>query len=97
MVVQGELFDRVVFTGNARQLAECFPGVDELRPFLPRISALRSHGTTSVLCRIDPNDYSWIYMPSPAHRPTASSARGIFPGTIIMETLPPPPLSFPSK
>lgn len=66
--VQGELFDRVVFTGNARHLAECFPGVEELRPFLPRISELRSHGTTSVLCRIDPNDYSWIYMPSPAHR-----------------------------
>lgn len=66
--VQGELFDRVVFTGNARQLEDCFPGVDELRPLLPRISALRSHGTTSVLCRIDPNDYSWIYMPSPAHR-----------------------------
>ena len=42
--------------------------MDELRPFFPRISELRSHGTTSVLCRISPNDYSWIYMPSPSHR-----------------------------
>lgn len=67
-LVQGELFDRVVFTGNARKLAACFPSVDELLPFLPRISELRSHGTTSVLCRIDPNDYSWIYMPSSALR-----------------------------
>lgn len=67
-LVQGELFDRVVFTGNVRQLGDCFPCVDELRPFFPRISELRSHGTTSVLCRISPNDYSWIYMPSPSHR-----------------------------
>ena len=42
--------------------------MDELRPFFPRISELRFHGTTSVLCRISPNDYSWIYMPSPSHR-----------------------------
>lgn len=66
-LVQGEPFDRVVFTGNVKYLADCFPSVGELAPFLSRLAELHSHGTTSVLCRIDPNDYSWIYMPSSAH------------------------------
>lgn len=67
-LVHGDLFDRVVFTGNVKYLADCFPSIKELGSFFPRIAELHSHGTTSVLCRIDSNDYSWIYMPSPAHR-----------------------------
>lgn len=96
-LVQGELFDRVVFTGNVRQLGDCFPCVDELRPFFPRISELRSHGTTSVLCRISPNDYSWIYMPSPSHRSHRIICTGNFPEIIITGTSPPRLLNFPSK
>ena len=29
---------------------------------------MEAHGTTTVLCEIDDNPYSWIYMPSPIHQ-----------------------------
>ena len=77
-LVQGELFDRVVFTGNVRQLGDCFPCMDELRPFFPRISELRFHGTTSVLCRISPMITAGFTCPLHPTVLTGSFARGIF-------------------
>lgn len=67
--VDGELFDRVVFCGNIRQL----PDIIDVLPveIAERLRALEYHGTTSVMCRIDSNPYSWIYLPDcgyDAHR-----------------------------
>lgn len=66
--VQGEMFDRVIFTGNVRQLIDIVSTEEKIRSLLSRTSILRFHGTTSVLCQVSPNDYSWVYMPSPMHR-----------------------------
>lgn len=64
--VDGELFDRVVFCGNIKALpgllANALSDAD-----VAHISALESHGTTTVLCEIDENPYSWIYLPSAAY------------------------------
>ena len=32
------------------------------------VNKLDAHGTTSVLCEVEPNPYSWIYMPSESHK-----------------------------
>ena len=65
-----ELFDKVVFCGNIKALPKMIKGVS-LGRFANQIDALEYHGTTSVLCKIDKNPYSWIYLPSEeyeAHR-----------------------------
>ena len=35
----------------------------DISEFIQPINELAYHGTTSVLCEVDPNPYSWIYMP----------------------------------
>lgn len=62
-------FDKVVFCGNIRQLPDIINLIPER--LTKKIKALEYHGTTSVLCKIDKNPYSWIYLPSKeydAHR-----------------------------
>ena len=60
----GETFDAVIFCGNVKAL----PGmVQSTGITLPRVETLQYHGTTSVLCEVEANPYSWIYMPSDAH------------------------------
>lgn len=61
--VLGEIFDEVVFCGNIKQLPSLLKGVN-LDNYFSSIIDLESHGTTSVFCEIDPNPYSWIYLPS---------------------------------
>lgn len=65
-----EFYDKVVFCGNIKSLPIMIKGVS-LGQYSAQIDALDSHGTTSVLCKIDNNPYSWIYLPSEeyeAHR-----------------------------
>lgn len=66
-LILGEVFDRVIYTGNARMLPQLISGVCELSAHAAAVQELEYHGTTSVLCEIDRNPYSWIYMPSLAH------------------------------
>lgn len=66
-VVDGEFFDKVVFCGNIKQLPQSIEGID-LSSYKVAIDDLQFHGTTSVLCEIDPNQYSWIYLPDRAYR-----------------------------
>lgn len=63
-VVNGMVFDSIIFCGNVKDLPEMLreTGIE-----LPRVDELHYHGTTSVLCEIEANPYSWIYMPSEAH------------------------------
>ena len=68
--VEGEEYDAVVFCGNIKHLPAMLRGVD-IQPFVKDIEALESHGTTTVFCEIEPNPYSWIYLPDAdydAHR-----------------------------
>lgn len=66
-LVAGEQYDRIVYTGNARALPAAVRGVPGMKDMGQAVQKLEYHGTTSVLCEIDKNPYSWIYMPSKAH------------------------------
>ncbi len=60
----GEEFDAVIFCGNVKALPAMLQGAGIS---LPGVETLQYHGTTSVLCEVESNPYSWIYMPSEAH------------------------------
>ena len=62
--LNNEEFDRIIFCGNIKELPSMLVGTGI---GLSHIDKLEYHGTTSVLCEIDANPYSWIYMPSEAH------------------------------
>lgn len=64
--VNGESCNKVIFCGNIKDLPDMLSGLD-VHEFAPELEALEAHGTTSVLCEIDHNPYSWIYMPSRDH------------------------------
>lgn len=64
--INGELFDKVVFCGNIKQLPSLLNGVD-MKDYTKSIDNLESHGTTAVFCEIEKNPYSWIYQPSRQH------------------------------
>ncbi len=87
--IDSDLFDKVVFCGNIKQLPQLLYGHIKNSDW---ISDLEYHGTTSVFCEIEPNPYSWIYLPDKnieAHRiictgnfsPT-NNAEGKMTGTI---------------
>lgn len=64
-IVNDESFDAVIFAGNIKQLPDL---IDELSlSQIEGINRLEAHGTTSVFCRIDKNDYSWLYLPDSSH------------------------------
>lgn len=64
--IQGQLFDKVVYCGNIKDMAKAVQGVD-ISAYTSGIEALEYHGTTAVFCEIDKNPYSWIYQPSRQH------------------------------
>lgn len=66
-LINGEECDKVVFCGNIKDLPIILKGY-ELDRYIKGILSLEAHGTTTVLCEIDDNPYSWIYMPSPIHQ-----------------------------
>lgn len=65
--VNGIACDKVVFCGNIKDLPSILIGIN-ISDYNDIIGGLESHGTTSVLCEIDDNPYSWIYMPSRQHQ-----------------------------
>lgn len=69
-IVNNNEFDIVIFCGNIKELPKLIKGLD-ISCFTNHINNLEYHGTTTVLCEIEDNPYSWIYMPSSdykAHR-----------------------------
>lgn len=64
--VIGELFDKIVFCGNIKDMIQMINGID-VSMYKSEIDALEYHGTTAVFCEIDNNSYSWIYQPSRNH------------------------------
>ena len=63
-VLNGEEFDSIIFCGNVKDLSGMLKGAGIE---LSRLDELHYHGTTSVLCEVEANPYSWIYMPDEAH------------------------------
>ena len=59
--------DKVIFCGNVKDLPSTLDYSIDISAFIKPIHDLEYHGTTSVLCEITPNPYSWIYMPSSKH------------------------------
>lgn len=66
-VIGAEKYDKVVFCGNIKQIPSILSGSIDLGGLINQIEDLESHGTTSVFCEIDRNEYSWMYMPSKEH------------------------------
>mgnify|MGYP000041796791 CR=1 FL=1 len=69
-VINNECFDKVIFCGNIKDLPILLKGIN-ISQFIDEINKLEYHGTTTVLCEIENNPFSWIYMPSQefqAHR-----------------------------
>jgi protoporphyrinogen oxidase len=63
-------YDKVIFAGNIKKLPEILES-ELLKELEEGIQQLEYHGTTTVLCEIDSNDFSWIYLPNTnfdAHR-----------------------------
>ncbi|MDC2981492.1 FAD-dependent oxidoreductase [SAR116 cluster bacterium] len=58
--VNGEAYDAVVYTGDARSLFKVLDAPDAV---FGNLKGLRSNGTTTVLCTCDANPYSWVYIP----------------------------------
>jgi protoporphyrinogen oxidase len=63
-VIDGDLYDKIVFSGNIKELSDIIGSVVNIDNYINDIRNLEYHGTTSVLCEIDKNPYSWIYLPS---------------------------------
>jgi protoporphyrinogen oxidase len=72
LIVHGEAFDDVIYTGDIRKLPNIFKGADGIgASFEIKLNGLRSNGTSSVLCECDTNNLSWLYIPESkfkAHR-----------------------------
>lgn len=80
-MINGEKFDNVVFCGNIKQLPALTSGQIDFGGLLDEIDHLESHGTTSVFCEIDKNQYSWMYMPSRKHEAHRIICTGNFSST----------------
>lgn len=65
-LVDGEQYDRVVYTGLASELPGILRGL-ELGGLSKGLSMLPSHDTTTVFCLVDANPYTWIYLPGAEH------------------------------
>lgn len=91
-MVNGEMFEKVIFCGNIKQLPLLLKNQLDISPYISEIETLESHGTTTVFCEIDYNPYSWVYMPSQEHEShriictgnfsKSNNAVGKFTGTI---------------
>lgn len=86
-IVEDEVFDKIVFCGNIKDLAKILGNLisDEYKQ---SIEYLEYHGTTAVFCEIDENPYSWIYQPSPDHESHRIICTGNFSSTNNDATVP---------
>lgn len=67
-IINGTVFDKVIFCGNIKDLPDILAGCIDICSYEKPIERLEYHGTTSVLCEIEKNPYSWIYMPARTHQ-----------------------------
>ena len=81
-----EMFDKVVFCGNIKDMVNMIEGVD-ISSYMQQVAKLEYHGTTTVFCEIDKNPYSWIYQPSKKHESHRIICTGNFSRTNNSESL----------
>jgi protoporphyrinogen oxidase len=62
-IVECQDFDKVIFCGNIKEFPKIFGNYLSIAAFAKPIEELEYHGTTSVLCKIQQNPFSWIYLP----------------------------------
>jgi protoporphyrinogen oxidase len=70
-MINGENFDIIIFCGNIKKLPQIFENQIYFKKFEEDVKSLEYHGTTTVFCEIEKNNYSWVYTPDPdylAHR-----------------------------
>ncbi len=64
--------ENIIYTGDIRLLTSITKDIDtSLQDSLEQVSQLKSNGTSNMLCTVEDNDYSWMYLPeskTPAHR-----------------------------
>ncbi len=64
--------ENIIYTGDIRQLTDFTKDINStLKDSLKLVAQLKSNGTSNMLCTVDDNDYSWMYLPeskTPAHR-----------------------------
>ena len=63
-IVENQEFDKVIFCGNIKDFPEIFRNSLSIEAFSEPVKNLEYHGTTSVLCEMRHNPFSWIYLPS---------------------------------
>ena len=79
-IISGEVFDKVIFCGNIKDMVQMISGVN-VEDYNAPVAALEYHGTTAVFCEIDKNPYSWIYQPSDEHESHRIICTGNFSNT----------------
>ncbi len=64
--------ENIIYTGDIRRLHTICKNISsDLSNTLKAVDNLKSNGTSNLLCTVDDNDYSWMYLPensTPAHR-----------------------------
>jgi protoporphyrinogen oxidase len=66
-IINGQEFEKIIFCGNIKDFPRMFKDTLNIGHFVKPIEKLEYHGTTSVLCEIENNPYSWIYLPNRAY------------------------------
>ncbi|MEZ5007409.1 MAG: NAD(P)-binding protein [Chitinophagales bacterium] len=68
--INGELFDKVVYSGDIRKLGDILTNKsNELNHELETAKEFKSNGTSNVLCYTDDGDLSWLYFPEKSFIP----------------------------
>lgn len=63
-VINGQLFNSVIFTGDVRTLNRILNVEDqEIKNNCSKVKSLLSNGTSNALCYVDDSDLSWLYLP----------------------------------
>lgn len=62
-LVDDYICDQVIYAGNIKDLPQILNDSVDLSSYINDIKDLEYHGTTTVLCEVDSNPYSWIYLP----------------------------------
>ncbi|MDP4275996.1 MAG: NAD(P)-binding protein [Bacteroidota bacterium] len=62
-IINNQKFRYIIFCGIIKDLPKMLKGLD-ISAYENQLNNLDYHGTTSVLCEINKNPYSWMYLPS---------------------------------
>lgn len=71
LLINNDKYDAVIYSGDVREIFSIVKDLPIESQLYKNIRSLRSNGTSNVLCEIDKNNLSWLYLPNPnivAHR-----------------------------